>query len=50
MSGQMDVDRLLESWFADGPTELPDRVIDSIVANLTRTNSGGRSGARGENK
>lgn len=34
MSGHIDSDRLLDSWFAEGPTELPDRAIDSIVSQL----------------
>jgi hypothetical protein len=34
MSGHLDPDRLLEGWFAEGPTELPDRVVDSILNQL----------------
>ena len=28
MNQQRDIERLLDHWFSDGPTEAPDRVID----------------------
>lgn len=38
MNRQVDADRLLESWLADGPTELPDRAVDNILRQLEQTN------------
>ena|ERR671912_2421911 len=35
MSGRPDIDRVLESWLADGPTQLPDRAIEAIVKQTT---------------
>jgi hypothetical protein len=32
MTHERDIERLLDHWFTDGPTEAPDRVID-VVAN-----------------
>ena len=37
MTRQLDVDRLLESWLAEGPAELPDRVVDNILSQLDLT-------------
>jgi hypothetical protein len=34
MTGQLDVDRVLEDWLADGPDRLPDRVVQATVAQL----------------
>jgi hypothetical protein len=34
MTGQFDVDRVLEDWLAEGPNRLPDRVINTTVAQL----------------
>jgi hypothetical protein len=34
MTGQLDVDRLLEDWLADGPDRLPDRVVQATVVQL----------------
>jgi hypothetical protein len=34
MTGQIDVDRVLEDWLAEGPDRLPDRVVQSTVAHL----------------
>lgn len=34
MTGQIDVDRILEDWLADGPDRLPDRAVRSTVARL----------------
>jgi hypothetical protein len=34
MTGQIDVDRVLEDWLAEGPDRLPDRVVQSTVAQL----------------
>jgi hypothetical protein len=37
MNRPADVDRTLESWLAEGPSQLPDRVIDGIVRQLDET-------------
>jgi len=37
MTRQPDVDQLVESWLAEGPSQLPDRVVDSIVSQLDQT-------------
>ena len=34
MTRQLDSDRLLENWLADGPSRMPDRIVDSIVDQL----------------
>jgi hypothetical protein len=34
MTRQLDVDRVLEDWLADGPSRLPERVVDSTIAQL----------------
>jgi hypothetical protein len=34
MTGQLDVDRVLEDWLADGPDRLPDRVVQATVVQL----------------
>ena len=34
MTGQFDVDRVLEDWLAEGPNRLPDRVVNATVAQL----------------
>ena len=34
MTGQLDVDRVLEDWLAEGPDRLPDRVVQATVAQL----------------
>jgi hypothetical protein len=34
MTGKLDVDRVLEDWLAEGPDRLPDRVVQSTVAQL----------------
>jgi hypothetical protein len=37
MNRQVNVDRELEGWLAEGPSQLPDHVIDSIVRQLEET-------------
>lgn len=37
MNRQLDIDRLLASWLAEGPYELPDRVVDNILNQLDET-------------
>ena len=34
MTSELDVDRVLEDWFAQGPSRLPDRVISETVEHL----------------
>jgi hypothetical protein len=34
MTRQLDVDRVLEDWLANGPSRLPERVVDSTIAQL----------------
>lgn len=34
MTRQLDVDRLLDSWLAEGPNELPDHAVDNILNQL----------------
>ena len=36
MNQQRDIERLLDHWFSDGPTEAPDRVIDRIADRIER--------------
>ena len=36
MTEHTDIDRLLESWFDDGPTMLPDRVITVVADRIGR--------------
>ena len=34
MSTQFDFDQLLDSWLADGPSELPDQAVSRIVQSI----------------
>ena len=36
MTKPHDIDRLLGQWFSDGPTEVPDRVIDVVADRIER--------------
>jgi hypothetical protein len=36
MTHERDLDRLLDTWFADGPVETPDRVLDDVAARIHR--------------
>ena len=36
MTNDRQIERLLDSWFADGPMTAPDRVIDDVAARITR--------------
>jgi hypothetical protein len=38
MNRDRDLDRSLDRWFAEGPTALPEHVIDGIVGRLDETN------------
>ena len=37
MSTDRDVTRIVRSWLEDGPTALPDRVLDSVLDRLPAT-------------
>jgi hypothetical protein len=37
MTRHFDVDRALEDWLAEGPSQLPDRAIEAIVRQLDQT-------------
>jgi hypothetical protein len=37
MSAQNDVTRIVESWLEEGPSILPERVLDAVVADLPAT-------------
>ena len=50
MTRHLDVDRALDEWLAEGPSQLPDHVIDGIVRQLNQTNQRRRHGFRGDNK
>ena len=34
MTRDLNVDQVLDSWFIDGPTQLPDRTVAAIVEGL----------------
>jgi hypothetical protein len=36
MTNDRQIERLLDSWFADGPMTAPDRVMDDVAARITR--------------
>ncbi len=36
MTEHTDIDRLLETWFDDGPTMLPDRVVTVVADRIAR--------------
>ncbi len=36
MTHERNLDRLLDTWFADGPVETPDRVLDDVTARIHR--------------
>ena len=36
MTHERDMERLLDHWFSDGPTEAPDRVIDVVADRIGR--------------
>ena len=36
MTHERDIERLLDHWFADGPTEAPDRVVDVVADRIGR--------------
>jgi hypothetical protein len=36
MTQQPDIERLLDHWFAEGPSQVPDRVFDDAVGRLDR--------------
>ena len=36
MNQRRDIERLLDHWFADGPTQAPDRVLDVVADRIER--------------
>lgn len=36
MTHERDIERLLDTWFADGPREAPDRVLDDAASRIHR--------------
>ena len=36
MNERSDIDRVLRHWFADGPSEMPDRVVDTVADRIGR--------------
>src|SRR5215212_6061631 len=34
MNQRSDIDRVLQTWLADGPTAIPDRVVDVVAARI----------------
>ena len=36
MTEHTDIDRLLETWFDDGPTAMPDRVVTVVADRIGR--------------
>lgn len=37
MTGQRDIDRVLDQWFEDGPSEIADRVLDDALLTIDHT-------------
>jgi hypothetical protein len=36
MTRERDIERLLDTWFRDGPTEAPDRIVDAVADQIGR--------------
>lgn len=36
MTRERDIERVLDTWFADGPVEAPDRVVDGVAGRIAR--------------
>ncbi len=36
MTRERDIERLLDTWFRDGPTEAPDRIVDVVADRIGR--------------
>lgn len=36
MNERSDIDRVLRHWFADGPSEMPDRVVETVADRIGR--------------
>jgi len=34
MNHPSDIDRVMQAWMADGPTAIPDRVVDVVAARI----------------
>ena len=48
MTHDRDIDRLLDHWFADGPTQAPDRVVDVVADRIGRQPSGPHGASTGD--
>jgi len=47
MTRDMNVDQVLDDWFTEGPTHLPDRTVAAIVDRLDGVPRHGRIGPMG---
>ena len=36
MTRERDIERLLDTWFRDGPTDAPDRIVDAVADRIGR--------------
>lgn len=36
MTNEREIERILDTWFADGPSEVPERVFDAVVDRIER--------------
>ena len=36
MNDRADIDRVLDHWFSDGPSQMPDRVVDTVADRIAR--------------
>ena len=36
MTNERDIERLLDTWLRDGPTEAPDRIVDAVTDRIGR--------------
>lgn len=36
MTRERDIERVLDAWFEPGPTEMPDRLFDDVLARVDR--------------
>jgi hypothetical protein len=46
MTREVDIERLLDRWLAEGPTEIPDRAITAVADRIERQAQRGRSWLR----
>ena len=50
MTRDVNVDQILDSWFIEGPTQLPDRTVASIAARLDDVHQQGPLGLPGRSR